>query len=193
MSESKDSYIVGNLASYDRRQYPEWLDKNYTRDSITPEGQAFGHSLIVPKERVYNVVDPDATDNHGALLKKMKAHFVEFWEQGEGSKTSLLSRTKMAFDSQNDKLASKKEFATLYNVLLPQITADFEIMSKEFLQLKIEDFVFAVHPHPENSVGHLHMHVFPNVESLRKFSSKHHDWKTIALEAILNAEAEDHK
>ncbi|MCJ1463977.1 hypothetical protein MMC07_002587 [Pseudocyphellaria aurata] len=186
-----DSYIIGNLASYDRRQYPEWFDKKYTPGSITPEGQAFGHSLVVSKKRVYNVVDPDATANSGALLKEMKAHFVEFWEKGESGKTSLLRRTKLAFESQNNKLASKREHAAQYNALLPRITADFEIMSKEFLYLKIEDFVFAVHPHPDISVGHLHMHVFPNVDSLRKFSSKHHDWKTIALAAILKAEAQD--
>lgn len=192
LSESTDSYIIGNLASYDRRQYPEWFDKKYTPGSITPEGQAFGHTLIVSKQRVYNVVDPDATANHSALLEKMKAHFVEFWNEGDSGKTSLLNRTKLAFDSQNDKLASEKGFASEYNALLPQITADFETMSKEFLRLKIQDFVIGVHPHPDISVGHLHMHAFPKVESLRKFSSKHHDWKTIALEAILEAEAQDH-
>lgn len=169
------------------------MDKKYTLDSITPEGQAFGHSLIVSKKRVYNVVDPDATANDGALLKKMKAHFFEFWEGGDKGKRSLLDRTKLAFDSQNKKLASKKGFSSQYNALLPQITADFETMSKQFLQLKIEDFVFAVHPHPEISVGHLHMHVFPNVESLRKVSSKHHDWKTIGLEAVFKAEEQDHR
>lgn len=191
LSESTDSYIIGNLASYDRRQYPEWFDEKYTPGSITPEGQAFGHSLVVSKARVYNVVDPDATANHSALLKKMKAHFVEFWENGDSGKTKLLERTRLGFDSQNYKLERKKEFASQYNALLPQITADFETMSKEFLQLKIEDFVFAVHPHPEISVGHIHLHVFPKVESLRKFSSKHHDWKTVALEAVWEAEAQD--
>ena len=188
-----DSYIIGNLASYDRRQYPEWFDKKYTPNSITPEGQAFGHALIVSKKRVYNVVDPDATAHQSALLKGMKAHFVEFWEKGDSGKKRLLDRTKLAFDSQNNKLASKKGFASQYNALLPQITADFETMSKEFLQLKIEDFVFGVHPHPDISVGHLHMHVFPILESLRKFSSKHHDWKTIAVGAVLKAEAQDHR
>lgn len=138
------------------------------------------------------MVDPDATANRGALLKKMKAHFVEFWEKGDSGRTSLLDRTKLAFDNQNSKLASKKEVASQFNALLPQIMADFEIMSKEFLKLKIEDFIFAVHPHPDISVGHIHMHVFPSVESLRKVSSKHHDWKTIALEAIFKAEAQDH-
>lgn len=191
LSESDDSLIIGNLASYDRRQYPEWFDAKYTPDSITPEGQAFGHTLVVSRKRVFNIIDPDATANDCSLLKEMKNHFVRFWENTHDGKERLIDRVRLAFDTQNAKLACKQDAIDNYNILLPQIESDFRRFSGEFRQLKIDEFVFAFHAYPDNSIGHLHMHVFPKLESLREFSSKHHDWKTISLKAVLEAEAED--
>ena len=193
LCESADSLIIGNLASYDFRQYPEWFDAKYKPGSITPEGQAFGHTLIVSRKRVFNVIDPDATANNASLLKEMQNHFVRFWEKNGHAKEKLIARVRLAFDTQNAKLAGKPDTIDKYNTLLPQIEADFQKFAVEFEQLKIADFVFAFHAYPDNSIGHLHMHVFPRVESLRKFSSKHHDWKTISLKAVLEAEAEDKK
>lgn len=179
------------MASYDSRQYPAWFDVKYKPGSITPEGQAFGHTLVVSRKRVFNVIDPDATANDASLLKEMKNHFIRFWEKSDNGKEKLIERVRLAFDTQNTKLASKPETINRYNALLPQIEADFRKLSIEFRQLKIEDLVFAFHAYPDNSIGHLHMHVFPRLESLRKFSSKHHDRKTISLEAVLEVEAED--
>lgn len=69
LSESKLSYIVGNVASYDGRQYSE-EDK---------QGQGFAHCLVIPKARVYNIVDPAACKNGCALIKEMRKHFEDFW------------------------------------------------------------------------------------------------------------------
>ena len=35
------------------------------------------------------------------------------------------------------------------------------------------------------------MHVFPKNSELRRFSTRTHDWKTIPIEAVLEAEEED--
>ena len=189
LSESPQSYIIGNLASYDKRQYPQWFNPKFKPGVNTPEGQAFGHTLIVSRKRVFNVVDPDATENDSALLKEMKEHFVRFWEDNGSPK--LLKRVKSAFDEQNAKLASNDKTLNSYHELLPTIKADFETLSHGFRHLKPEDFEYGFHAHPDNSVGHLHMHVYPKKSFLRKFSTYSHDWKTIPLDAILEVEEED--
>lgn len=187
LSESQDSYVIGNLASYDKRQYPE-----YEPGKNSPEGQGFGHCLVIPRKRIFNIVDPDATANHSALLKEMKDHFITFWKTEDGS-PNLLKRVRSTFEEQNNKLASNERNAKARESLLFTLTKDFDTLSKSFLSCKPDDFEYAFHPYPANSVGHLHMHVFPRNGELRKFSTRSHDWKTIPIEAVLEVEEEDKK
>lgn len=134
-------------------------------------------------------MDPEATADNSALLKEMKEHFITFWETGGSPK--LLERVKSAFDDQNTKLKSDGKNAESYSSLLPTLKKDFEALSMSFLRCNPEDFEFAFHAYPDNSVGHLHMHVFPKQGFLRQFSTKSHDWKTIPIEAVLEVEEED--
>ena len=188
LSKSQYSYIIGNLHSYDGRQYPQWLNPENQPGINTPEGQGFGHTLVISRKRIFNVVDPEATANDCERLKEMKRHFIEFWEDEQGS-PKLLRRTRSAFDDQNEKLEKKESQA--FRKLLPTLKKDFDALAEEFERLGSQDFECAFHAHPDNSVGHLHMHVFPKKERLRRFSTKSHDWKTIPLEAILEVERED--
>lgn len=185
LSESQDSYIIGNLASYDKRQYPEFKPGEHT-----PEGQGFGHCLVIARKRIFNIVDPDATANHSALLEELKEHFVTFWKNEDGS-PKLLERVRSTFEEQNTKLGKNYRNARSRKSLLHTLTKDFDVLSESFLRCKPEDFEFAFHAYPANSVGHLHMHVFPKNGDLRKFSTKSHDWKTIPIEAVLEVEEED--
>ena len=186
LSTSNESYIIGNLESYDKRQYPEWLDPKYKIK--TPEGQGFGHTLVIPRKRVYNIVDPEATADDCAVIKEMKQHFKDFWRLPLQRK-ALLNSIYSVFDNQNKKLGDKDKEE--FEATSPPLMEDYREMAQQFLKLKAEDFVYAFHPHPDHSVGHLHMHVFPKDESLRKFSSKEHEQKTIPFEAVLEVEAED--
>lgn len=190
LSESQDSYIIGNLATYDSRQYPQWYDSKFEPGVNTPEGQGFGHTLVISKTRIFNVVDPEATKDDCRWLKEMKHHFICFWETEHGS-PKLIRRTQSAFDDQNAKLERKKTTLEIFQKLLPTLKKDFDSLAEEFKQLEPKDFQFAFHAWPDNSVGHLHMHVFPKKEVLRRFSAKRHDLKTIPLEAILQVEEED--
>lgn len=187
LSESQDSYIIGNLASYDKRQYPEFKPGEHT-----PEGQGFGHCLVIARKRIFNIIDPDATANHSALLKEMKEHFITFWKTEDGS-PKLLKRVRSTFDEQNNKLASNEVNAESSESLRSTLIQDFDALSRSFLRCKPDDFEFAFHAFPANSVGHLHMHVFPKDGDLRKFSTKSHDWKTIPIEAVLEVEEEDER
>ena len=188
LSESPDSFIIGNLHSYDSRQYPEWYDAKNRPGINTPEGQGFGHTLVISQKRIFNVVDPEATENDCERLKEMKRHFISFWDLEHGSR-KLIRRTQSAFDDQNKKLKDKALDA--YTKLLPALEQDFESLAEDFSKLRSEDFKYAFHAHPDNSVGHLHMHVFPKKDYLRRFSTKSHDWKTIPLEAVVEVERED--
>ena len=192
LSESPHSFIIGNLHSYDRRQYPQWYDSKNQPGINTPEGQGFGHTLVISRKRIFNVVDPEAIENDCERLKEMKRHFIEFWDFKKGFfRSKLIQRTQSAFDDQNKKLKDKA--LESYTKLLPALKKDFDSLAEDFLKIGSEDFEFAFHAHPDNSVGHLHMHVFPKKEDLRRFSTKSHDWKTIPLEAVLEVEREDKK
>lgn len=175
--------MIGNKASYDARQYPAWFDAKYSRDN--PCGQAFGHTLVLSRRRVFNVVDPEATSNNCALLKEMRAHYQRLWNN---DRERVIRGVRLGFDQQNQKLASKERTIKLYRSLLPELEADYEKLVTRFRALNDDDFVFAFHPYPDNSIGHLHMHVFPRDEFLRQFSTKKHDWKTISVTSILEAE-----
>lgn len=188
LSETPQSLVVGNLNSYDKRQYPEWFDSSYKPGINTPEGQAFGHCFVIPRKRVFNIVDPDAVMDNASLVKEMREHFKTYWN--EDGKEKIISRIKLAVESQNEKLASKEEGSVRYLHLESIIWKDFQELSEEFRALGVDDFVFGFHAYPDNSIGHLHMHVFPIKDSLREFSTRRHDWKTISLECVLKVEKE---
>lgn len=144
--------------------------------------------MVILKERVFNIVDPDATVDDAALLKDMQAHFISFW--GNGGTPKLLRHVRTAFHDQNNKLMSNDKTDSSRH-LIPTLEADFQALSEDFNRLKPTDFEFGFHAFPDNSVGHLHMHVFPKKSYLRRFSARQHDWKTIPLEAVLEVEKEN--
>ena len=133
-------------------------------------------------------MDPEATANDCALIKEMKEHFRDYWSVFS-RRMDLLHCVEDVFHAQNKKLDAKDKKE--YEASSPPVIEDYHEMARKFVNLDPEDFVYAFHPHPDHSVGHLHMHVFPKDESLRKFSSKEHEKKTIPLEAVLEVEAED--
>lgn len=100
---------------------------------------------------------------------------------------------RSTFEEQNSKLISSDENAKSRESLLSTLRKDFRTLSQSFLKCKPDDFEFAFHAYPANSVGHLHMHVFPKDGGLRKYSTKSHDWKTIPIKAVLEVEKEDQR
>jgi len=121
-----------------------------------------------------------------ALLKEMQAHFIKFWKDGGASAVVEVIRRK--FHVRNDKLLRKD---STFVDLAYDMALDFESLAIDFRRLTPKDFVFGFHAFPDNSVGHLHMHVYPNGASLRKFSTKRRDHKTIPLEAVLEVEEQE--
>ena len=74
---------------------------------------------------------------------------------------------------------------------------DWNVLQAKYLRLEVQpqtqvtgtknrdgnggDFVMGFHPWDTNSVGHLHMHVFPRGGEFRKWSARRHDWKTVEV------------
>lgn len=117
----------------------------------------------------------------------MKAHFVTFWNMNGSLK--LLAQVRSSFDKLNPVIDGIEDSTTA--TYISKLEDDFDSLAQEFLKLTPEDFEYGFHAYPDISVGHLHMHVFPRKSSLRQFSAKQHDWKTIPLEAVLEVEKED--
>ena len=178
-----------NKASYDGRQYFKWSNGTYVPGENTPEGQSFAHVLVIPRTRVFSVVDPDATENHGELLIEMKKHFAEFW-QGDDGPQKILEGVEATVKDQNNKILQGSEKPEDCKGLIVDVENTFKMMAKEYKKLQLDDFVYAFHPFPGISVGHLHMHVFPRADKFRTVSTKRHDTKTIPLDVILEAEKE---
>ncbi|KAL8716998.1 MAG: hypothetical protein Q9181_008368 [Wetmoreana brouardii] len=121
----------------------------------------------------------------------MRAHFIDFWIQQNGA-SKILARAKQAVDDRDEKLRSGDGGSSPdYDGVRTDVFLHFETMKKKFAQLKVGDFLMGFHVFPDNSIGHLHMHVFPHVEAFREFSTKMHDWKTVPLQAVLEVERED--
>ena len=123
------------------------------------------------------------------MLEDMKDHFCHFWKYGAGPKKILLGLEKVITD-RNAALAKKRETTELAKKVALETMTTFRAMSEEYQKLEPNDFVYAFHPFPDCSVGHLHMHVFPVKDKFRTFSAKRHDWKTIPLNVIVEAERE---
>lgn len=160
------------------------------------EGQGFGHCLVIPKKRIFNVVDPEATANNCSVLKELRDHWKKFWREGGADK--ILWRTRKAVCDQEIELvamrdqANEKHKEQYYDSKVTQeVLEDFKEMGKEFRRLGVEDFLYGFHLFPDSTVAHLHMHVFPKHEEYRRFSTHAHDPKTVPLQAILDAESED--
>ncbi|KAL9591339.1 MAG: hypothetical protein Q9179_007823, partial [Wetmoreana sp. 5 TL-2023] len=187
LSESTHSYIIGNVASYDGRQYP-LVPPNSNR----PEGQGFCHSLVIAKTRIYNIVDPDATANGCFLLEEMRAHFTNFWRHDDGA-SKIFARAKQVVDDRDEILRSGNGGSSpdYDDSVSRDVSLYFEDMKKKFVELEAKDLLMGFHVFPDNSIGHLHMHVFPHGESFRQYSTKMHDWKTVPLQAVLEVEREE--
>ena len=185
LNESSESYIIANTQSYDYRQYPEWMDPKWTGSHYTPAGQGFGHCLVIPKKRIFNIVDPDAVAKDCSVIEELRNHFLAFWQKPE-NRDSLEARTKEVFDQQNQKLKDKDGERAAR--IISDVTDDYNKMAGGFTRLETDNFTYGFHPFPQMSVGHLHLHVFPNEPLLRTYSSRQHDEKTIPFQDVIDVE-----
>ncbi|THU96881.1 hypothetical protein K435DRAFT_838891, partial [Dendrothele bispora CBS 962.96] len=98
LSKSKSSYIIGNKASYDTRQYTaEWDPSG--QDKTTAAGMSYLHLLIIPREKVYNVVQLENTE----IIREMITHFQRFWKDPTAVER-VNNRIELAIQERNEEV-----------------------------------------------------------------------------------------
>ena len=93
------------------------------------------------------------------------------------------------FTAQNDVLLASPNPEA--KSVVEAVSRDYETLQPDFERLGEKDFVYGVHPWDTNSVGHLHLHIFPREGKFRKYSAVRHDAKTVTMNDVLAAEKQE--
>lgn len=76
---------------------------------------------------------------------------------------------------------------------MTEVQSFIDESSIKLRSLTPDDFLFAVHPAPNITIGHLHMHVLVKPVEFRRWSTLVHDWKTIPVKAAIEVINEEMK
>lgn len=139
----------------------------------TASGSLF-HLLVVPTRRVYNAVS--LAVYHLPMLLAMRDEALRVL--GTAPSEELVNRTKSAMVAKLVSFGANKETVERWE-------ACFDTMLEDFLKLnKPIEWGFFFHLHPDHTVGHLHLHVFPLNKDLR--TNHIHDSKCVPLDSVLS-------
>ncbi|TFK33367.1 hypothetical protein BDQ12DRAFT_738796 [Crucibulum laeve] len=187
LSEDRYSLIIGNRASYDTRQY---------FDKPALAGMSFMHLLVIPKDKVYNIVCLD----NAQIVEEMILHFKSFWK-APGSIEKIIKCIQLGVDTREKAVISnfqesKDQGATDFDQIMKEVRRDGLQLAEELRRRqcseKLEDLIlFGFHPAPLASVGHLHMHVLLAPVEFRRFSTGVHDHKTVPAQAVIEVLKEE--
>ncbi|KAI5919656.1 hypothetical protein F4810DRAFT_686501 [Camillea tinctor] len=174
LAESGDGklLLIGNRESFDEEQYPNDRKK---------AGMSMVHLMVIPKERLFNGLSlfsaPHGIDDID-IIDSMISMFREAWED-RTVREKVVAHQKKAIDDRHKDRTDLDEVAR-GKVLLrcEELKQELERLVLKEDALKFEDFAFGLHLWPENSVGHLHMHVIATPTEFRKYSTKLHEAKT---------------
>lgn len=187
LSATKESYIIANSAAHDTRLYSPSCDPN-GQDTSARAGMAYLHLLIIPRERVYNIVALDSP----AIIEEMIGHFKSFWRRPD-SIGKVRTRIQFALDQRVTAIEqafakapslSQQRMGVAREAIQAAQESAYEF-SERLGDLSLDEFFFGFHPAPYASVGHLHMHVLPLPDLFRRYSTGAHDWKTIPASVVL--------
>ncbi|PPR04989.1 hypothetical protein CVT26_012583 [Gymnopilus dilepis] len=197
LSESDESYVIGNLASHDTRQYlAKWDPEG--KDRTATAGMSYMHLLVIPKKKIYNAVA--LNDSH--IIDEMIGHFRRFWSTPESAdkitqclESAVQRRTKAA----REALASHKpDLLEDFDAAMKEVEASAQVLAAKLREYRASQddkiLFFGFHPAPDASVAHLHMHTLLVSDEFRQFSTRKHDWKTIPAQAVIDVihEEEQH-
>ncbi|KAK7464354.1 hypothetical protein VKT23_006521 [Stygiomarasmius scandens] len=183
LSESDRSYIIGNRASYDTRQYTaEWDPSG--EDKARAAGMSYMHLLVISKkQQVWNIVGLEDTED----IEEMMTHFLQFW-QTTGAVDKVNKRIERAVHEREQEVinslekdeSKRKGFRDVM-----ESVEDYRKKCAERLHADKDAIVFRFHAWPDASIPHLHMHVLTSPEEFRKYSTPAHDCKAIPADIVL--------
>jgi hypothetical protein len=122
----------------------------------------------------------------------MISHFKKFWASPDSIRKSI-DRIQLAIDLRAQEVINgfrkspetEAQRTADFIAIMVDVQTSADDFGKKLGSLTIEDFVFAFHPAPDASVGHLHMHVVSAPSEFRRYSTGVHDWKTIPASAVM--------
>lgn len=98
LSATADSLIINNGSSYDVRQYAAQYDPD-DKDKTASAGMSYVHLLVIPRQKLYNVVSLNDT----VIVEEMISHFKTFLTKADAINI-IISHTRQALNLHADEL-----------------------------------------------------------------------------------------
>ncbi|THV00888.1 hypothetical protein K435DRAFT_432103 [Dendrothele bispora CBS 962.96] len=167
LSRSESSYIIGNKASYDTRQYTaEW------------------------DPCVYNVVELEDTK----IIVEMFEHFGNFWKDptaigkvNDRIELAIQLRAKEVIEHLEKDPDTFPERKKAWDVVMEDVERYRKGCAEKLRQLTVgkDGIVFRFQAGTDASIPHLHMHVLASPAEFRKYSTPDHDYKAIPTKMVM--------
>jgi hypothetical protein len=124
----------------------------------------------------------------------MIAHFHHFWSSPDSAdkiigwlNTAVERRANVVRDAL---ISSKPDLVNEFDTTMKEVHASADqnaIQLRQCQKLDVDKlFFFGLHPAPEATVAHLHLHVILISDEFRKLSTRDHDWKTVPAHAVID-------
>jgi hypothetical protein len=124
----------------------------------------------------------------------MIAHFHHFWSSPDSAdkiirwlNTAVERRANIVRDAL---ISSKPDLVDEFDTTMKEVHASAEQYASQLRQCQKLDvdklFLFGLHPAPEATIAHLHLHVILISDEFRNLSTKIHDWKTVPAHAVID-------
>ncbi|THU96273.1 hypothetical protein K435DRAFT_797506 [Dendrothele bispora CBS 962.96] len=186
LSKTEFSYIIGNEASYDTRQYTA----ESGQDKTATAGMSYLHLLTIPRNKVYNVVQ--LTDTK--IIEEMIEHFRSFWKDptaidkvNNRIELAIQQRAEEVIEHLNKDPDTFPERKKAWDVVMEDVERYRKECAEKLHKLNVgkDGIVFRFHAGTDASIPHLNMHVLASPAEFRKYSTPDHDHKAIPAEMVM--------
>ncbi|KAI1387999.1 uncharacterized protein F4822DRAFT_444472 [Hypoxylon trugodes] len=165
LAYNRHCLLIGNHSSFDVVQYPE---------NPAQAGMSMIHILGIPRENLFNGVSL-GFDNVCIIWRLICLFKVE-WRRPQ-FRQAVLEHQRRAIESRNN--------AAPDDARLEVAASHWRELQSMINLITEDDFAFGLHLWPDNSIGHLHLHIIATPEIFRRYSTLAHDEKTKdALEVV---------
>ncbi|KAK6208302.1 hypothetical protein LQW54_006925 [Pestalotiopsis sp. IQ-011] len=153
--ENEYAVILGNRSSFDTSQYPNEPGR---------AGMSFIHVLGLSKQQIFNGVS--LTRDNCGVIDDIISLFESSWGRGDPNNPFRLKviEHQRGTIQNHEAIAAKGHYAHLHHAAR---------------SLEPEHFNYGLHLWPEQSVGHLHIHIVARPWEMRQYSTFAHDAKTV--------------
>ncbi|KAI1341271.1 hypothetical protein F5Y15DRAFT_414387 [Xylariaceae sp. FL0016] len=161
LAASDAALLIGNRASFDVAQY------RHHHDGPAGAGMSMVHLLCIPRAGLFNGVALDRAS--APIIDHMVELFRAAWVQ-PAARRAVLRHQREAIGRRHRAAPD----AAAYRAAV----AHWRELEGMIDALSPSDFAFGLHLWPDQSVGHLHLHVIAAPLACRKYSTSRHDEKT---------------